>query len=185
MFTPELPPAEIVAGVMVMALKLRFGDDTEMPIVPEIAVPEASVVSAFIDVAPVVLPALTVIEAAPFPLVRAVPEAGLNTRSEVVENATTVPAIGDPLALLTVAVSLAGLSIDTEVVELLSESFVRDNVTDPVVAPVPVTVPVPAPVPVDPAPELFWGPQPSSNARNAMIVIVPNISGNRYDFLNI
>jgi hypothetical protein len=46
MLTPALPPAEIVAGEMVKALKLRFGGVTERPIVAETAVPEASVVSA-------------------------------------------------------------------------------------------------------------------------------------------
>jgi hypothetical protein len=179
MFTPALPPAEIIAGVIVMALRLRFGDVTERPIVPETAAPEASVVSAFIVAAPVVLPALTVIEAVPFASVRAVPEAGLNTTSEVVENATTVPTIGDSLLFFAVAVNLAGLSIDTEVVGLLSESFVRENAIDPVV------VPVPVPVPVDPPDESFWAPHPGSNERKAMIIIVPNISGKRYNFLDM
>jgi hypothetical protein len=164
-----------------MALKLRFGDVTERPIVPETAPPEASVVSAFIVAAPVVLAALTVIEAVPFASVRAVPKAGLNTRSQVVENATTVPTIADPLLFFAVAVSLAGLSVDTEVVGLLSESFVRDNVIDPVVVP----VPVPVPVPVVPPDESFWGPHPSSIERKAMIIIVPNISGKRFNFLDI
>jgi hypothetical protein len=75
------------------------------------------------------------------------------------------------LALLAVAVNLAGLSNDTEVVGLLSESFVRENAIDP--------------VPVVPAVESFWGPHPSSIERKAMIIIVPNISGKRFNFLDI
>ena len=189
MLTPALPPAEIVAGLIAMALKLRFGGVMERPILAEIAFPEASVLAAFIVVAPVVLPALTVIEAVPFVSVRAVPEAGLNTRSEVVVNVTTVPTVGDPLAFVTIAVRLAGLEIDTEVVGLLLESVVSDRAIEPVVAAPPVLLPVPVlvpvPVPVDPPVELFWGPHPIDNARNAMMIVVPKISGQRDVFLGI
>jgi hypothetical protein len=97
----------------------------------EIAAPEASVVAAPIVVAPVVLPALTVIVTFPVTSVSAVPEAGLKERSEVVENLTTAPTMGKPAPSFTVAVSFAGLSIDTDVVALSSEDFVSDNTIEP------------------------------------------------------
>jgi hypothetical protein len=58
-------------------------------------------------------------------------------------------------------------------------------VPPPVSPPVPPPVPVPVPVPVVPSDEEFWTPHPSSNERKAMIIIVPNISGKRFNFLDM
>jgi len=155
---------------------------TDRLIVPETAVPELSVVSALIVVAPVVLPALTIIDAVPLALVRTVTEAGSNIRSDVAEKEIILSTRGRPELSCAVTVSLAGLSTVTDVVGLLSESFVRDRVIDPVTVPVPPVPPVAGFVVLSRGPS---PPHPKSIARNRRMSTGMNIPGKRFRFLNM